>query len=184
MVLPHPMSKYCPQSVFLFSWQLKFHAWLLETSNTAIRNNENCLELHIFSSYRAGNTPGLGYKDKPINVLWENNPSFIQQDRKCTYNVMFEVRLRNNCCRGKAISITYSQLVFVALVIQHAKPMRIIILSSVASPTLPYFSTYLLKDTIFRKKSYWTQNCVLIFSTTFAWNIMKRIQRDIIINVH
>jgi len=31
---------------------------------------------------------------------------------------------RNQCCSGKAISITYSEWVFVALVIAHAKRMR------------------------------------------------------------
>ena len=42
---------------------------------------------------------------------------------------------------GSSRSITYSELGFVALVIQHAKRMGHIILSSVASLTPPYFST-------------------------------------------
>jgi hypothetical protein len=41
----------------------------------------------------------------------------------------------------KAISITYSECVSVALGIQHAKRMRRIILSSVVCLALPYFST-------------------------------------------
>ena len=41
----------------------------------------------------------------------------------------------------KAKSITCSANVFVALVIQHAKRMRLIILSSVACPDLLHFST-------------------------------------------
>ena len=52
-----------------------------------------------------------------------------------------EARSRNYRCRGKAISITYSAYVSVALGIQHAKRMRRIILSSVACPSLEYFST-------------------------------------------
>jgi hypothetical protein len=43
-----------------------------------------------------------------------------------------EMRSRNHCCRGKAISIPYSECGSVALVIRHAKRMRRIILSSVA----------------------------------------------------
>jgi hypothetical protein len=41
-----------------------------------------------------------------------------------------EVRSRNHCCHGKAISITHSEYVPVAVVIQHAKRIRCIILSS------------------------------------------------------
>jgi hypothetical protein len=52
-----------------------------------------------------------------------------------------EARSRNQCCRGKAINVTYSECVSVALVIQHAKGMRCIILSSVACLALPHFAT-------------------------------------------
>jgi hypothetical protein len=46
------------------------------------------------------------------------------------------VRSRNHCCREKAISITYSDGVFVDLVIQHAKRMRRITLSLVCAAPL------------------------------------------------
>jgi hypothetical protein len=51
-----------------------------------------------------------------------------------------KVRSRNHCCRGKARSITYYECVSVALVIQHAKRMRRIALSSVACLAVLYFS--------------------------------------------
>jgi len=45
------------------------------------------------------------------------------------------------CCCQKAIGITYSRRVSVALVIQHSKRMRRIIMSSVSCLALPYFFT-------------------------------------------
>ena len=51
-------------------------------------------------------------------------------------------RSRNHCCRGKAKSINHYMSVFVALVIQHAMRIRLIVLSSVACPlAVPNFST-------------------------------------------
>ena len=47
-----------------------------------------------------------------------------------------EARSHNNCFRGTAMSITYSECVFVALGIQHVMRMRRVILFSVASPAV------------------------------------------------
>jgi hypothetical protein len=65
----------------------------------------------------------------------------------------------------------YILSVSVALVIQHAKRMRRIVLSCVASLALLYFSTLSHKWHDFRKKVTDHKTCVLIFSTTFVWNI-------------
>ena len=66
------------------------------------------------------------------------------------------------------MSITYSECVFVALAIQHAKRMRRIILSLVHRPALQYFSTFYHKRYDFREKVIEHKTCVLIFSTTFV----------------
>jgi hypothetical protein len=76
-----------------------------------------------------------------------------------------EAPLRNHLCRGKAISITYSECVSVALVIKHTKRMRRIILLSVACPALPYFSTLSHKRHDFRRKHIEHKIRILILST-------------------
>jgi hypothetical protein len=48
-------------------------------------------------------------------------------------------RLGNHCCRRKALSITYSECLSVALVIRHKKRMRVIKLASLVFPTEPRF---------------------------------------------
>jgi hypothetical protein len=80
-----------------------------------------------------------------------------------------EERLRNSCCRGKAISVTYSECVSVALLIQHAKSILHIILSSVADMTVKYAITLYHKQHDFRNKK--LLNIKLIFSTTFVRKI-------------
>jgi hypothetical protein len=87
------------------------------------------------------------------------------------YKCNNEARSSNHCCSGKEISITYSQWVSVALAIQHAQRMRRIILSSVACPALPYFSTLSHTRHDFRGKIIEHKMCVSIFSTSFVWNV-------------
>jgi hypothetical protein len=58
-------------------------------------------------------------------------------------------RSRNHFCREKVISITYSECVLVALVIQHVER---IVVSSVAYLTLQYFSKLPRKARFSEKK--------------------------------
>jgi hypothetical protein len=74
----------------------------------------------------------------------------------------------NNFCREKAGSIIYFERV---LVIQHAKRMRHVIFSSVACLAVQSFPHYLINDMIFGKKVNLHKISILIFSSTFVWNI-------------
>ena len=91
-----------------------------------------------------------------------------KQDRQCTYKRNIEARSRNQSCRGKAISITYSECVYEALVFQHPRRMCRIMLSSVPCRVLQYISTLSHKRYDFQKKVTEHKMCVLIFSTTFV----------------
>jgi len=82
-----------------------------------------------------------------------------------------KVRSRNHYCRGKAVSITYSECASITLVIQHLKRMCCITLSSVACLAELYFYTLSHKRHDFLGKGIVHKICVLIFSTTFVCNI-------------
>jgi hypothetical protein len=74
--------------------------------------------------------------------------------------------LPKHCCSGKATNITHSDCVSVALIIQHERRMRRIILPRVACLTQSHFSTlshnlYDFWEILVEEKIF-----VLIFSTT------------------
>jgi len=75
------------------------------------------------------------------------------------YKRNVDPRSRNHYCCGTAVIIKYSECVFVAFIIQHVKRTRRIMLSSVAYPAAPYFST------LFHKRyDLLNMKCVFLFS--------------------
>ena len=100
-----------------------------------------------------------------------------------------EAHSYNNYCSAKAIRVTYSECVFVALGNQHAMRVRYIVICSLSGSTI-FFSTLLNQRQNFRKKKLLDIKYVFWFSLQlFAETllIIKRNERDIIkkyISVH
>jgi len=94
----------------------------------------------------------------------------------------------NHCCSGEGTSVTCCECmcVFVALGIQHAMCIHLIISSSVACPALQHFSTLSHKGHNLKKKLL-DINCVFWFplqllSETFL--VLRRLKRYMIKNVY
>jgi hypothetical protein len=92
-----------------------------------------------------------------------------EHDKQYTYKRNIEKCLRNHCYRGKAVSITYSECVSVALGIKHAKCTRRILLSSVACLTLPYLFSLSFKRHDFRERAIECKIC-FVFLYRFVCN--------------
>ena len=89
----------------------------------------------------------------------------------------------NHCCSEKAITITFSEYVFVALRVQYAIRKRHIVICGL--PALQYFSTLFQKGTTFGKV---TEHiiCVLILSTILpeTFLILRRTEQDMFKKVY
>jgi hypothetical protein len=70
----------------------------------------------------------------------------------CTYNCNIEPHSRNQCFHVKAISITRSECVFVALVIRRVESMRRIVLPLYPVRLYNIFPHYLMQGAIFGKE--------------------------------
>ena len=96
----------------------------------------------------------------------------------------FEALYYSHCCSSKAISVTYSECVFVASGIQHAMRMRHNVICGLSGSTI-YFHKYLINGTIFEKKIF-NIKCVFWCSLRCLFEkflILRRTERRMIIYV-
>jgi hypothetical protein len=91
----------------------------------------------------------------------------FMKHKHSAYKRKNEERSRGHFCRGKAISITYSECVSMALFIQNAKRMRRVVLSFVPV-RLYHIFPHSHKRQDFRKNVIEHKMCALIFSTIFV----------------
>jgi hypothetical protein len=86
-----------------------------------------------------------------------------------------------HCFSGKVTSITYFECVFVALVIQHAKRMRRIVICGLSSSTI-FFNVISDTAPFSKKRVIEHEMCVLIYLQILfkTFLILRRIERNMI----
>jgi hypothetical protein len=91
----------------------------------------------------------------------------------------------NLCCISVAVSITYSECVFVVLVLQHAMRMLLFILPSVRCLAVPLFFTLSYKQHDFQENvsSMKFVLCFVLHILSEIFLILRRIEWDININI-
>jgi hypothetical protein len=123
-------------------------------------------KIYDFVAYLLTILTVLSWCQLRVTNLWLSGITELNK----TGNLLKRVRV-NVVAVEKAINITYSECVFVALIIQHTKHTHRTILSSVAWLALPHFSTLPQSRHDFRENVVDHKTCVLISYTTFVWNI-------------
>ena len=151
MVEPERPQKTTQYSAFaLHAWSERLHARTQCTHDQAptcthapTREHTQYLILLFHGSNGFANAPQycvirtwpvLSHFISPLPLTFYNTTGNV--------SITLQARSHNHCCRGKALTITYSESVSVALLILHTKRMRRFILSSVACPALLNFFNF------------------------------------------
>ena len=118
----------------------------------------------------------------PKSVVLMTEPDYCKLNKRSDVHITEP----NYCCRWTTTSITYSECVSVALIIQHAKRMRRTVVCGLFGSTV--FSYIVSQMARFSEKNVIEcKTCVLIFCTNFCFSIfliLRITERNIIINVY
>jgi hypothetical protein len=113
---------------------------------------------HCFATLMTSEVSHCGYCASSFSYLAisveRERPTAVSKQALCVWRNI-KALSHNHCCRGKAISIKYSESVCVALVIQHANRICRIMLTSVVCLAPLHFSTLSHKRHDFRGKKGW-----------------------------
>ena len=152
-----------------------------------------CARNRLFWQFHSGRTLAL----TKSNHVWifqlysmraQELRETVSNEKRQAINAQSKVQAHSSkeCCRRKAIIRTYSEFVSVAIFIQHAKRTGRIILPSVVWVNLTYFSEISHKQHDFREKLIHRKMCgfILFKVSVRSIFILKRDERDTIINVH
>jgi len=107
----------------------------------------------------------------------------MKQAKQCMHQRNIEASSRNQCCLGKAMSVTSCMCFYIQLSTKQS-PCGVFYCHLLSIPALQNFSTLFKKRYDFRKKLL-NIKCVLIFSIILSekFLILRRIERNIIINL-
>jgi hypothetical protein len=125
------------------------------------------------------------FPDSPRNP-W-GRKAYYKQERQWTNKHNIEARSRNHSCRRRTKSITYSECVLVASVIQHAMRVLHIDVCGLSDSAIFFFTLSHIRYDFPKKekaiqKACTDKLCVLILCKSFSETFLspRRIERDVI----
>ena len=133
------------------------HTHTTHTHHTHTHHTHTHAHTHTYTHTHHTHTTAVPFHNNKPHFI-KNTNSKRKQDSTPTLQRNIEACSCNHFCSRKAIIITYSECVFVALVTPHAKHTRHIVICGTSGSTIFFFFLHIISLTERFSKSYWTQN--------------------------